>query len=35
MPSATPAEVLARRRQLMLDGDTDGFADLYRSSSRP
>jgi uncharacterized protein len=29
MPSATPAEVLARRRQLMLDGDADGFADLF------
>ena len=29
MPSATPAEVLARRRQLMLVGDTDGFADLF------
>jgi uncharacterized protein len=29
MPSATPAEVLARRRQLMLAGDADGFADLF------
>jgi uncharacterized protein (TIGR02246 family) len=29
MPSATPAEVLARRRQLMLDGDADGLADLF------
>ena len=29
MPSATPADVLARRRQLMLNGDADGFADLY------
>jgi uncharacterized protein len=29
MPSATPADVLARRRRLMLDGDTDGFADLF------
>ena len=29
MPSATPADVLARRRQLMLNGDTDGFADLF------
>jgi len=29
MPSATPADVLARRRQLMLDGDADGFADLF------
>ena len=29
MPPATPADVLARRRQLMLTGDTDGFADLF------
>jgi uncharacterized protein len=29
MPSATPADVLARRRQLMLNGDADGLADLY------
>jgi hypothetical protein len=29
MPSATPADVLARRRQLMLLGDADGFADLF------
>ena len=29
MPSATPADVLARRRQLILSGDTDGFADLF------
>jgi uncharacterized protein len=32
MPSATPAspaDVLARRRQLMLSGDADGFADLF------
>ena len=32
MPSATsvsPADVLARRRQLMLAGDADGFADLF------
>ena len=29
MPTATPADVLARRRQLMLDGDADGFADLF------
>jgi uncharacterized protein len=29
MPSATPADVLARRRQLMLDGDADSFADLF------
>jgi uncharacterized protein len=29
MPSAAPADVLARRRQLMLDGDADGLADLF------
>ena len=29
MPTATPADVLARRRQLMLDGDAHGFADLF------
>jgi uncharacterized protein (TIGR02246 family) len=32
MPSATPAtpaDVLARRRQLMLAGDADGLADLF------
>jgi uncharacterized protein len=29
MPSATPADVLARRRQLMLNGDADGIADLF------
>ena len=29
MPTATPADVLARRRQLMLNGDADGFADLF------
>ena len=29
MPSATPADVLARRSQLMLNGDADGFADLF------
>ena len=29
MPATTPADVLARRRQLMLDGDADGFADLF------
>jgi uncharacterized protein len=29
MPSATPADVLARRRQLLLNGDADGFADLF------
>jgi uncharacterized protein (TIGR02246 family) len=29
MSTATPADVLARRRQLMLNGDADGFADLF------
>jgi len=29
MSTATPADVLARRRQLILDGDADGFADLF------
>ena len=29
MPSATTTDVLARRRQLMLNGDADGFADLF------
>ena len=29
MPSASPADVLARRRQLMLAGDADGLADLF------
>lgn len=29
MSSATPAEVLARRRHLTLNGDADGLADLY------
>src|ERR1700750_1818855 len=29
MPSATPADVLARRRQLMLNGDAAGIADLF------
>ena len=29
MSSATPADVLARRRQLILTGDADGFADLF------
>jgi uncharacterized protein len=29
MPSVTPADVLARRRELMLDGDADGFVDLF------
>jgi uncharacterized protein len=29
MPSATPTDILARRRELMLVGDADGFADLF------
>ena len=29
MPSTTPADVLARRHDLMLDGDADGLADLF------
>jgi hypothetical protein len=29
MSSAPPADVLARRRQLILNGDGDGFADLF------
>ena len=29
MSFAMSADVLARRRQLMLDGDADGFADLF------
>jgi uncharacterized protein (TIGR02246 family) len=29
MPPATPADVLARRRQLTLNGDADGLADLF------
>ena len=29
MPSASPADVLARRRQLMLNGDADGLAGLF------
>jgi hypothetical protein len=29
MPSATPADVLAERRRLLLSGDVDGFADLF------
>jgi uncharacterized protein len=29
MSSATPADVLDRRRQLTLDGDADGLADLF------
>jgi uncharacterized protein (TIGR02246 family) len=29
MPSVTPADVLARRRELTLGGDADGLADLY------
>ena len=29
MPSAAPADVLARRRHLTLSGDVDGLADLF------
>jgi uncharacterized protein len=29
MNAATPADILARRRELMLVGDADGFADLF------
>jgi hypothetical protein len=29
MLSATPADVLAQRRQLILSGDADGYADLF------
>jgi hypothetical protein len=29
MPSATPAEVLAQRRHLILNGDIGGFVDLF------
>ena len=29
MSTATPADVLARRRHLTLDGDADGLADLF------
>jgi uncharacterized protein len=29
MSSATPADVLARRRHLMLNSDADGFAELF------
>ena len=29
MPAATPADVLARRRHLTLNGDADGLADLF------
>ena len=29
MPSATPADVLAQRRHLILSGDIDGYAELF------
>ena len=29
MSPATPADVLARRRHLIMNGDADGFADLF------
>jgi uncharacterized protein len=31
MPPATPADVLAQRRRLILSGDAGGFADLFAS----
>ena len=33
MSSATPADVLARRRHLTLTGDADGLADLFASDA--
>ena len=33
MPTATPADVLARRSQLILNGDADGFAALFASDA--
>jgi uncharacterized protein len=32
-PAATPADVLARRRQLILDGDAEGFAALFTTDA--
>ncbi len=29
MPSATPTDVLAQRRRLILNGDADGYTDLF------
>jgi uncharacterized protein (TIGR02246 family) len=29
MPSRTPAEVIARRREVLLNGDLDGFVNLF------
>jgi uncharacterized protein (TIGR02246 family) len=29
MPAVTPADVLARRRELMMNGDADAFAELF------
>ena len=29
MPTATPADVLVQRRRLILNGDIDGFVDLF------
>ena len=34
MSSATPADVLARRSQLILNGDADGFAALFAPDSQ-
>ena len=33
MSPATPADVLARRRHLIMSGDADGFADLFASDA--
>ena len=33
MSSATPADVLARRRHLILNGDADGFAALFAADA--
>src|ERR1700678_4128762 len=33
MASATPAEVLAQRRRLILSGDSDGFAGLFAADA--
>ena len=33
MSPATPADILARRSQLILDGDADGFAALFASDA--
>ena len=33
MSSATPADILTRRSHLILNGDADGFADLFASDA--